>query len=94
MHSAVTLAKHTLYYYQFKKVIIFSSDSLTIGINSLICLYLLILRQDTGMGILFFITALVILRWKITSCFCQIVANSTLKVKIWWKTISWLLATI
>ena len=82
MNSAVTLTNIHCILLLSKKVIIFSSDSLAIGINSLICLYLLTLRQDTGMGILFFITALVILRWKITGCLCQIVTNCTLKVKI------------
>ena len=59
MNSAVTLTKHTVHCILLlsKKVIIYSSDSLTIGINSLICLYLLTLRQDTGRGILFFVTA-------------------------------------
>ena len=90
----ITLTKYTLILLLSKKVIIFSSDSLTIGINSLICLYLLTLRQDTAMDILFFITALVILRWKITSCLCQIVTNYTLKVKVCQKKISWLLSII
>ena len=46
MNSAITLTKHTLCILLLsKKVIIFSSDSLTIGINNLI--YLNYLSSDT-----------------------------------------------